>query len=108
MDVFGKPWQLKQNSRFSCWRTCVYEFQKTATFSHMNIRQATSLRATIRSKIGGGGRLEKWQKSEGMLSREILKTGTFGMRFSAIWSSNSSCSSGNLAGFGNPLMVIGP
>ena len=36
--------------------------------------------------------------------REILKTGTLEMRFPAIWSSNFSCSSGNFAGFGSPIV----
>ena len=36
-------------------------------------------------------------------SREILKTGTLNLRFPAIWSSNFNCSSGNFAGFGNPI-----
>ena len=37
-------------------------------------------------------------------AREILKTGTLEMRFPAIWSPNFSCSSGNFAGFGNPII----
>ena len=36
--------------------------------------------------------------------RDILKTGTLEMRFPAICSSNFSCSSGNFAGFGNPMV----
>ena len=36
--------------------------------------------------------------------REILKTGTLD---DAIWSLNFSCSSGNFAGFGNPMVYIG-
>ena len=36
--------------------------------------------------------------------REILKSGTLNVRFPTIWSSNFSCSSGNFAGFGNPMV----
>ena len=35
---------------------------------------------------------------------QILKNGTLEMRFPAIWSPNFSCSSGNFAGFGNPMI----
>ena len=35
------------------------------------------------------------------MAGEILKTRTFEMRFPAIWSSNFSCSSGNIEGFGD-------
>ena len=36
--------------------------------------------------------------------REILKTGTLNVLFPAIRSSNFSCSSGNFAGLGNPMV----
>ena len=34
----------------------------------------------------------------------FLKNWNLEMRFPAIWSSNFSCSSGNFAGFGNPMV----
>ena len=50
---------------------------------------------------------QKTDPSEGVRAdwlREILKTGLLEMQFPAIWSSNFSCSSGNIAGFGNPMV----
>ena len=57
----------------------------------------------------GGGIVERQKRdpSRGVRAnwvREILKTGTLEVQFPAIWSSNFSCSSGNLAGFGNPII----
>ena len=43
-------------------------------------------------------------KSDRVAPGELLKTGTLEMLFPTIWSSNFSCSSGNFAAFGNPIL----